>query len=82
VVLGSILNLHVLFCTTCVVYLFKRGTRYLSKICNLFHIIFVCKAVLDDIVLLNRCVQEIKFEPNVMCEHIDKKSTFKASQVR
>lgn len=27
------------------------------------------------------CVQEIKFEPNVMCEHIDKKSTFKASQV-
>lgn len=26
-------------------------------------------------------VQEIKFEPNVMCEHIDKKLTFKASQV-
>lgn len=26
-------------------------------------------------------MQEIKFEPNVMCEHIDKKSTFKASQV-
>jgi ubiquitin carboxyl-terminal hydrolase 7 len=26
-------------------------------------------------------VQEIKFEPNVMCEHIDKKATFKASQL-
>jgi hypothetical protein len=26
-------------------------------------------------------MQEIKFEPNVMCEHIDKKATFRASQV-
>jgi ubiquitin carboxyl-terminal hydrolase 7 len=26
-------------------------------------------------------VQEIKFEPNVMCEPVDKKFTFKASQV-
>lgn len=26
-------------------------------------------------------VQEIKFEPNVMCEPIDKKLTFRASQV-
>lgn len=26
-------------------------------------------------------IQEIKFEPNVMCEHIDKKVTFRASQV-
>jgi len=26
-------------------------------------------------------VQEIKFEPNVMCEPIDKKVTFRASQV-
>ncbi|KAH8955667.1 hypothetical protein BDL97_08G152600 [Sphagnum fallax] len=25
--------------------------------------------------------EEIKFEPNVMCEHIDKKATFKASQL-
>lgn len=25
--------------------------------------------------------EEIKFEPNVMCEHIDKKSTFRASQL-
>nr|XP_024389477.1 ubiquitin carboxyl-terminal hydrolase 12-like isoform X2 [Physcomitrium patens] len=25
--------------------------------------------------------EEIKFEPNVMCEHIEKKSTFKASQL-
>lgn len=29
----------------------------------------------------SRWVQEIKFEPNVMCEHIDKKATFKTSQV-
>lgn len=27
-------------------------------------------------------IQEIKFEPNVMCEHIDKKLTFQGSQVR
>jgi len=26
-------------------------------------------------------LQEIKFEPTVMCEHIDKKSTFRGSQV-
>ncbi len=26
-------------------------------------------------------MQEIKFEPNVMCEPVDKKFTFKASQV-
>jgi hypothetical protein len=26
-------------------------------------------------------LQEIKFEPNVMCEHIDKKLTFRSSQV-
>lgn len=26
-------------------------------------------------------IQEIKFEPNIMCEHIDKKATFRASQV-
>ena len=26
-------------------------------------------------------MQEIKFEPKVMCEHIDKKLTFRASQV-
>ncbi|GJW17079.1 hypothetical protein Tco_0024515 [Tanacetum coccineum] len=25
---------------------------------------------------------EIKFEPNVMCEHVDKKLTFRASQVK
>lgn len=27
-------------------------------------------------------VQEIQFKPNVMCEPVDKKLTFKASQVR
>lgn len=26
-------------------------------------------------------IQEIKFEPNVMCEHVDKKSTFRENQV-
>ncbi|GKE04925.1 hypothetical protein Tco_1396943, partial [Tanacetum coccineum] len=26
-------------------------------------------------------IQEIKFEPNVMCEHVDKKLTFRASQM-
>lgn len=26
-------------------------------------------------------IQEIKFEPSVMCEHIDKKLTFRGSQV-
>ncbi|XP_076911421.1 ubiquitin C-terminal hydrolase 12-like isoform X1 [Bidens hawaiensis] len=26
-------------------------------------------------------IQEIKFEPNVMCEHVDKKLTFRASQL-
>ena len=26
-------------------------------------------------------IQEIKFEPQVMCEHVDKKSTFRANQV-
>lgn len=26
-------------------------------------------------------IQEIKFEPNIMCERIDKKATFRASQV-
>jgi hypothetical protein len=31
--------------------------------------------------IVSVAVQEIKFEPNVMCEHIDKKATFKASQV-
>jgi hypothetical protein len=31
--------------------------------------------------IVSAAVQEIKFEPNVMCEHIDKKATFKASQV-
>lgn len=25
--------------------------------------------------------EEIKFEPNVMCEHVDKKLTFRGSQV-
>nr|GFD12444.1 ubiquitin carboxyl-terminal hydrolase 12-like isoform X1 [Tanacetum cinerariifolium] len=25
--------------------------------------------------------EEIKFEPNVMCEHVDKKLTFRASQL-
>jgi hypothetical protein len=32
-------------------------------------------------ILASSFAQEIKFEPNVMCEHIDKKSTFKNSQV-
>jgi hypothetical protein len=34
--------------------------------------------------VLSLCIvmlQEIKFEPNVMCEHIDKKLTFRSSQV-
>jgi hypothetical protein len=31
--------------------------------------------------LLHFNVQEIKFEPNVMCEVIDKKLTFRSSQV-
>jgi len=36
----------------------------------------ICKFTVPIII-----VQEIKFEPNVMCEPIDKKLTFRASQV-
>ncbi len=48
----------------------------------IFHVLHPFARLLDEIVLSNRWLQEIKFEPNVMCEHIDKKATFKASQVR
>jgi hypothetical protein len=51
------------------------------------HVLFViwirlCSYSCKNIELTEPCfVQEIKFEPNVMCEPIDKKVTFRASQV-
>lgn len=41
-----------------------------------------CTALASDFSTLCCDVQEIKFEPSVMCEPLDKKLTFKGSQVR
>lgn len=49
---------------------------------NVFGIFFIIwHSIVITGVLLFFSIQEIKFEPNIMCEPIDKKLTFRACQV-
>jgi hypothetical protein len=45
----------------------------------LLYIVYCLVSPISLTILFN--FQEIKFEPNIMCERIDKKTTFRASQV-
>jgi hypothetical protein len=42
---------------------------------------FVQNKILSQCILSVFVVQEIKFEPCVMCEHLDKRTSFRLSQV-
>jgi len=60
------------------VWFFRSSNSSMNVLLSFLGIIFqefFCKE------LFFHFVQEIKFEPNVMCEPVDKKFTFKASQV-
>lgn len=77
---SNLLHAFSTMCSLCLYSSFKPSgsSRAPCSIVNAMHLFALPKNILGFNILL---LQEIKFEPNVMCEHIDKKLTFRASQV-